>query len=367
MSEQQDERYKNPDWLRKQYHDYEHNLNEIGEKCGVNDSTILYWMDKFGIKRRSKKEAIQNSDFTPGEHLLSEEASTGKLDDEQWLRQQYHGNERTLEDIGDECGVTAATVLKRMRDFGIERRSTKQAAEVSKLTGRDLPDEAVKKLQSEQWMREQYCEKGRVTDNDIAEELNVSPETVRNWLRKHGIEVRGVYESRLLEADTEKLNDEEWLCEQYIERRRSSFDIADELNTSAATVRKRLEHYGVEIRSGIQDPDHLEHKVRSSWELEIANVLSENDIQYEYEGIVISWGNGRLYTPDFITEDYVIEVKGNLYPGSYEVKKAQAAVDTLETRDYLLIAPDRVAEKLPCDIHIPWDDRESLVELFSSP
>jgi hypothetical protein len=42
--------------------------------------------------------------------------------DADWLQQQYWKNDRTLADIGDECGVCAATVLNWMERHGIERR-----------------------------------------------------------------------------------------------------------------------------------------------------------------------------------------------------------------------------------------------------
>jgi hypothetical protein len=42
-------------------------------------------------------------------------------------------------------------------------------------------------------------------------------------------------------------------------------------------------------------------------------------------------------------------------------QKARATVQMLGEREYVV-----VGTKLPCDIHIPWEDRESLVELFTT-
>lgn len=75
-------------------------------------------------------------------------------------------------------------------------------------------------------------------------------------------------------------------------------------------------------------------------------------------------GDGHIYTPDFITEHYVIEIKGRLYPGNFVVEKAEAALDTLEEREYVVIAKDPVGERIPCDIHISWDEREDLIDLL---
>ena len=40
-----------------------------------------------------------------------------------WLRTQYIDRERTLIDIGEECGVSSVTILKWCRRFNIPRRN----------------------------------------------------------------------------------------------------------------------------------------------------------------------------------------------------------------------------------------------------
>lgn len=105
-------------------------------------------------------------------------------------------------------------------------------------------------------------------------------------------------------------------------------------------------------------PDHLAHPVRSRWELEIADLLLEANVSYDYEAMTIEYGNEREYTPDFITVDYVIEVKGDIYSNEHE--KAVAARNALSDRDYVV-----VGTALPADIHIPWEARHDLSALFS--
>lgn len=46
-----------------------------------------------------------------------------KLSDPDWLREKYHGEELTLEEIGDICGVTAQAVHYRMKKHGVKTRS----------------------------------------------------------------------------------------------------------------------------------------------------------------------------------------------------------------------------------------------------
>ncbi len=44
--------YRNRQWLKKMYWEKNMTLNEIADFVGVEGSTILSWMKKFGIKRR---------------------------------------------------------------------------------------------------------------------------------------------------------------------------------------------------------------------------------------------------------------------------------------------------------------------------
>lgn len=109
--------------------------------------------------------------------------------------------------------------------------------------------------------------------------------------------------------------------------------------------------------NGVLNPEHLDHTVRSRWEQVIAELLVDAGISYEYESLEISYGDGRTYTPDFVTADYVIEVKGRLYRNAKQ--KAMVAVEQLDDRDYVV-----VGTKLPADIHIAWEDHQQLRQLF---
>jgi len=100
-------KYHDADWLRGKYHGEKLTMYEIADMCDVTPTTISSWMDKHNIPVRSQEDAQQAS---------------GKHTDREWLAQQYHGKGRTLKDIGKECDVTAATVMKWMDKFDIPRR-----------------------------------------------------------------------------------------------------------------------------------------------------------------------------------------------------------------------------------------------------
>jgi transposase-like protein len=116
-------KYHDADWLREKYHVEQDTMKEIAERCGVTSTTIGDWMDRHGIQKRDQSEA---------------QLPEGKHTDREWLAEQYNGEGRTLADIGEECGVTAATVLKWMRKHDIPRRGETDHFRVSRMTKRTL-------------------------------------------------------------------------------------------------------------------------------------------------------------------------------------------------------------------------------------
>ncbi|MDB2275874.1 hypothetical protein PM022_15260 [Halorubrum ezzemoulense] len=106
-------------------------------------------------------------------------------------------------------------------------------------------------------------------------------------------------------------------------------------------------------------PSHLDHVVRSTWEADVAELLLNAGVEYKYESLEISYGDGSTYTPDFVTNQYVIEVKGHLYEPDKVMKKARAAMAELDNRQYVV-----VGTAIPADIHVPWENRGQITELF---
>ena len=104
-------KYHNEEWLREEYVKNRRTLEEIAEECGVTGTTISDWLGRHGIDTRSQREA-QRLD--------------GKHTDRKWLAEQYRDEGRSMADIGRECDVTAATILKYLRRFGIKTRDSTQ-------------------------------------------------------------------------------------------------------------------------------------------------------------------------------------------------------------------------------------------------
>lgn len=96
--------------------------------------------------------------------------------------------------------------------------------------------------------------------------------------------------------------------------------------------------------------------VRNGWEAAIDSILYDAGIDYEYEAQSFELDN-RTYTPDFVTENVVIEVKGMVWEN--DESKAE---EFMERHDDPYIV---VGSKLPCDEHIQWEKRETLPEVIN--
>ena len=160
-----------------------------------------------------------------------------KYRDEEWLREQYVEKKLSTLEIADKCGCSDVTISNWLKKHGIAARSG----------GRPLSD---KRLTAEEWLREQYAEKRRST-LDIAEQCECSSRTVNYWLTKHGIETRSQNP-----IPDQRLADEEWLREQYVEKRRTSADIAEQCGCHSRTVIEWMKRHGIESRnvSGANHP-----------------------------------------------------------------------------------------------------------------
>lgn len=98
------------------------------------------------------------------------------------------------------------------------------------------------------------------------------------------------------------------------------------------------------------------HTVKSYWEREIDLLLHGESVAYEYESETFQL-DGRAYTPDFIVGEVVIEVKG--YARDTDIERAEMFVSEYPGLEYVAIGAE-----LPCDVHLPWEERHRLPEVL---
>jgi len=190
--------------------------------------------------------------------------------DEEWLREQYWGKDKSRAEVAEVAGVTDSTIRYWMDKHGIETRSKAEAN----------AEGDISKLQNRKWLYTEYIENERSTI-DIAEELDLANDTVLKWLNNHDIEPRSRSEART-DGDVTKLHDKEWLRTEYVEEMRTGPDIAAEVGVDSMTVYIWLDKHDIEVRDqGISRTNGATKKLRDKDWLEekyTTEMLSMADI-----------------------------------------------------------------------------------------
>ena len=97
------------DELREQYEDEGKTFTQIGEELDVTPSTISYYAKKYGIQATT-----------------SQSYEGTEVDDPDWLREKYHDEGLSMQEVGDLVGCSDGTVMRYMRKHDIEPRAARQ-------------------------------------------------------------------------------------------------------------------------------------------------------------------------------------------------------------------------------------------------
>jgi len=122
LHEPDDAPYKDHDLLEEHYHEQDMTTAEIGNKFGVDSSTIQYWLEKFNIERRP----AQKRSWAPVQEAHN--PNDAEYKHEETLREMYEGERMTLEEIADKYGVSGSSIGYWMDKFGIEKRDPADSA-----------------------------------------------------------------------------------------------------------------------------------------------------------------------------------------------------------------------------------------------
>lgn len=121
---------------------------------------------------------------------------------------------------------------------------------IGQVHGRPYHDEDV--------LRELYVEDG-LSSMDIADKFGVEDNTIRDFLREFGIEIRSTKESHRRKIPKE-LRDEGKLRELYEDLDMRDAEIGDMLGVSQPTVTRWRGIHGIEGRENMSGPDHYAWK-----------------------------------------------------------------------------------------------------------
>lgn len=172
-----------PIWLKQKYKKEKLNSYEIAALANTNQHSVMCALQYHKIKTRSFSEAAKNR--------KSFWRKYEELNDKVWLYQRYVEEQKSSIAIANLIGTTATSVIKALKKFEIEVRSSSEASNLitkeSKYSVLNDPD----------LLNKMYTE-DKLSTIAISEILGVkSCNSVRQSLIKHQIEVRNYREAQI--------------------------------------------------------------------------------------------------------------------------------------------------------------------------
>lgn len=153
------------------------------------------------------------------------------------LYQDYIVNEMSMGKMGEKYGMSGAAIRNRLKKYSIPTRSYKGVS-------LKLHKEIKNKLTYEK-LYQMYVVEEKSTYT-IGRELNVSKQTVVNYLKQYGIKITHNQSFQRKNIDKDKL------YKLYILENKTSIEIAKLFNVDKATILKYLKQYNIPVRTNIE-------------------------------------------------------------------------------------------------------------------
>lgn len=107
------EPYRDEEILRRLYWDEWLSTSEMANIFDCHSSTVTRWMKKLGVDLRdSSQQKINHKELT----------------DEDWLREKYHDEMKSITEVAEEIGCSRMPVFRALKRHGIERHDKYYAA-----------------------------------------------------------------------------------------------------------------------------------------------------------------------------------------------------------------------------------------------
>lgn len=212
-----------PEWLGEAVRLYQtEGLTMKQVQARLDVTTVEYWFRKTGVSRRSSGTRPQP---------LSAQARRAV--------DLYQQGKKTQE-IADELGCATTAIYNWLDKAGVPRRRTRRRA------------------QTPAWVAQAaLMQSDGATHAQIADRVGVCPATVSSWLRKTGVSSRPAGRRRVEASVVERAR------AMYLERRMTMAQIAEQLDVSISSVRNYLDAAGVDRRAGggARDPEKVDRAV----------------------------------------------------------------------------------------------------------
>jgi len=217
--------------LRKWYIDEKMSSKEIAETVGIHYSSIVNWLKKANITRRSASEAKILSNTKKGTCKRKK-----KISDVELCR-LYIEERNSTNEIGKILSVNGSTVLSWLKDAGIPIRNQYEAKLAQHRKEIERP--------SDEQLRKWYVEE-KMNTYEIGELVGVSYNLINKWLREASIPIRNYYESRGYSFEKPS---KERLRKWYLGERKSAREIAKIVGVDSNSVLQWLKDANIKRRT----------------------------------------------------------------------------------------------------------------------
>jgi len=166
------------------------------------------------------------------------------LNDKEWLYQEYITKQQSTVKIAKKINISPGNVLRYLRKYDIEVRSSSLAAKKRKRRSK------YKELNDKEWLFQKYITE-KLTTYQLAFLVGSNQSDICKALKKHNIFTRSVSEAaknREYKSKYKELNNKEWLYQKYITEKKSSTQIAKMLGCDSNNVVRYLRKHYIKIR-----------------------------------------------------------------------------------------------------------------------
>lgn len=200
-------------YLIAQYWKKEKTLMQIANECGESGSYVVRAMKRFGIARRDISSALS--------------LKLNNLITKEFLETEYIDRKKSVCQIARELNKSPKFVRRKLVKYNIQERVNK----------------SFKNILTKGFLIKEYITNGKPV-SEIAKQVNASPSAVVIYLKKHNIKTRAIGTASKFKKTLTKA----FLITEYVDKKKTSIQIADEVNCSRATICNYLNKYNIDIR-----------------------------------------------------------------------------------------------------------------------
>lgn len=214
------------EWLYQEYITKNRTTSDIARECGCKRNTIQQWLSTYKIKK-------------PQNSIVREYKRDKAYQNREYLYEEHINKHRSISDIARENGVSFDAIQYNMRRTGVPCWSSTHTV--------DLRGE-------EENIIELYCTEKK-SAFQISQIYSCSHRTILRLLSSNGINTRTRMEAQFNyheKSISANYLDPDWLYNEHWEKGKSCVEIADELDVSPSTVRNQMDRLNVKRKNNAE-------------------------------------------------------------------------------------------------------------------